>query len=134
MNFTDSEFNAFEKDLKRVTAELCEKYKIKLKGSRITYGPVEFDMKLTFQKNEEGINADEINFSMDCYRYGFRSYDYKRRFEHLGTEYEFIGFDTGAKKYNCLIKDIKLGIVSRVNHKMLAEILERDTGASAIKR
>ena len=38
MNFTDSEFNVFEKDLNRVTAELCEKYKIKLKGSRITYG------------------------------------------------------------------------------------------------
>lgn len=35
MNFTDSEFNAFEKDLKRVMVELCKKYKIKLKGSRI---------------------------------------------------------------------------------------------------
>lgn len=42
-------------------------------------------------------------------------------FNILGTEYEFIGFDTGAKKYNCLIKDIKLGIVSKVNHKMLWE-------------
>lgn len=47
---------------------------------------------------------------------------------------KILDIDTGAKKYNCLIKDIKLGIVSRVNHKMLAAILERDTGASAIKR
>lgn len=47
---------------------------------------------------------------------------------------KILDIDTGDKKYNCLIKDIKLGIVSRVNHKMLAEILERDAGASAIKR
>ena len=127
MNFTDSEFSAFERDLKQVTAELCEKYRIKLKGSRITYGPVEFDMKLTFQKNEEGVNADEINFSLYCYKYGFRPCDYGRRFEYLGTEYEFIGFDIGAKKYNCF----KMGIVSKVNHKKLAEMLESAGSTSA---
>jgi len=33
---------------------------------------------------------------MDGYRYGFRLCDYKRQFEHLGTEYEFIGLDAGA--------------------------------------
>lgn len=126
MNFTDSEFDAFERDLKRATAELCEKYQVKLKGSKITYGPVEFDMKLTFQKNEEGLNAEEINFSMDCFRYGFKPSDYMRSFEHLGVEYEFIGFDTSAKKYNCLVRDLKTGITSKINHKMLAEILKRD--------
>jgi len=126
MNFTDSEFDAFERDLKRATAELCEKYKIKLKGSKITYGPVEFDMKLTFQKNEDGLNAEEVNFSMECYRYGFKPSDYMRSFEHLGAEYEFIGFDTSAKKYNCLVRDLRTGATSKVNHKMLAEILKRD--------
>lgn len=126
MNFTDSEFDAFRRDLKQATAELCEKYKIKLTDSKITYGPVEFDMKLKFQKNEDGINAEEINFSMECFRYGFKPSDYMRSFEHLGAEYEFIGFDTSAKKYNCLVRDLSTGVTSKVNNKMLAEILKKD--------
>ena len=131
MNFTDSEFDAFERDLKLATAELCKKYQIKLKTSKITYGPVEFDMKLTFQKNEEGLDAEEINFSMICARYGFKPSDYKRTFELLGVEYEFVGFDTKAKKYNCLIREIKTGITSKINYEVLTEILKRDSEKTA---
>lgn len=126
MNFTDSEFNALKKDLHDVMTEICEKYQIKLKSTRINYGPVEFDMKLTFQKNEEGLDVEQINFSMDCFRYGFKPSDYKRTFEHLGIKYEFVGFDTSAKKYNCIVKDVKTGITSKVNSLILEEIFKSD--------
>ena len=124
MNFTDSEFDALQKDMRSALAGLCEKYQIRLKSLRINYGPVEFDMKLTFQKNEEGLDAEQINFSVDCFRYGFKPADYRRHFEYSGVEYEFVGFDTSAKKYNCIVKDIKTGIVSKVNSLMLKEILK----------
>lgn len=126
MKFTEQEFDAFEKELKVAIKDLCEKYQVKLKNSKITYDLAEFDMKLTFQKNEEGINAEELSFISNCYRYGFAPTDYMRSFEHLGTEYEFIGFATSAKKYNCLIRELDTGLVSRVNHKTLAIMLKRD--------
>ena len=47
-------------------------------------------------------NTDHCNIAGGCAfpwhdrGYGFRPCDYKRRLEHLGTEYEFIGLDAGA--------------------------------------
>lgn len=70
------------------------------------------------------LDAEQINFSVDCFRYGFKPADYRRHFEYSGVEYEFVGFDTSAKKYNCIVKDIKTGIVSKVNSLMLKEILK----------
>lgn len=126
MNFTNEDFAAFERDLKYALSEVCRKYQVKLKGSKITYGPVDFDMKLTFERNEEGLNAEAINFSIHCLHYGFRPEDYMRSFEHLGVEYEFIGFDTSARKYNCIIRDMETGIKSRVESRVLKEMMRRD--------
>lgn len=135
MNFDNHDFDAFRRDLKSATRELCEKYQINLKqiGS-ISYGPVDFTLKLTFEKNEDGVNSERIKFETECFYYGFLPSDYLRSFRHIDGEYEFIGFDRSAKKYNCKIRDLETGIVSRVNNLFLKEILERDSRVMAAER
>jgi len=135
MNFDNHDFDAFRRDLKNATRELCEKYQINLKqmGS-ISYGPVDFTLKLTFEKNEYGVNSERIKFETECFYYGFEPSDYMRSFRHIDSEYEFIGFERSAKKYNCRIRDLETGIVSRVNNVFLKQILDRDAKVMAAER
>ena len=55
MNFDNNDFSAFERDMKRVVQDLCTKYQVKLKKMHISYGAVDFDMKLTFEKMRKGL-------------------------------------------------------------------------------
>ena len=126
MNFTNEEFSAFERDLKAATIALCSKYEVKLKKMKLSYGPVDFDLKLTFEKDEEGVNAERIKFETTCFYYGFEPGDYLRLFEYNGVEYEFIGFETSAKKYNCIVREVETGIRSKVNEKFLHVLFEQE--------
>lgn len=123
MNFDNNDFSAFERDMKRAVQDLCTKYQVKLKKMHISYGAVDFDMKLTFEKNEEGLNTERVKFEMACYRYGFAPDDYMRIFEYNGVEYELIGFDRGARKYNCIVREVDTGIQSKINDQFLHNIL-----------
>lgn len=126
MNFNDNDFCAFEKDVKKAMQELCYKYQLKLKNMNISYGAVDFDMKLTFEKNEEGLNTERVKFEMECFRYGFVPDDYMRIFEYHGVEYEFIGFERKARKYNCIIREVDTGSESRISDQFLHDIFSRE--------
>ena len=131
MNFDNNDFSAFERDMKNAIRELCTKYQVKLKNMHISYGTVDFDMKLTFEKNEEGMNTERVKFETECYRYGFVPDDYMRIFEYNGVEYELIGFERSARKYNCVVREIDTGIQSKINDKFLHDIFEQELQKAA---
>lgn len=133
MNFDNNDFSAFERDMKRALQDLCTKYQVKLKKMNISYGAVDFDMKLTFEKNEEGLNTERVKFEMACYRYGFVPDDYMRIFEYNGVEYELIGFDRSARKYNCVVREVDTGIQSKINDKFLHDIFSQELQRAAEK-
>lgn len=127
MNFSSEELNAFQTDLKKATQSLCDKYQVKMKKSKISYGQVDFEMKITFEKNEVGLNTERIRFETECNFYGFTSDDYMRLFEYNGVEYEMIGFDRSAKKYNCIVRETETGICTKINEKFLHSLINHKT-------
>lgn len=133
MNFDNNDFSAFERDMKRAVQDLCTKYQVKLKKMHISYGAVDFDMKLSFEKNEEGLNTERVKFEMACYRYGFVPDDYMRIFEYNDVEYELIGFDRSARKYNCIVREVETGIQSKINDKFLHDIFSQELQKAAAK-
>ena len=133
MNFDNNDFSAFERDMKSALQDLCTKYQVKLKKMDISYGAVDFDMKLSFEKNEEGLNTERVKFEMACYRYGFVPDDYMRIFEYNGVEYELIGFDRSARKYNCIVREVDTGIQSKINDKFLHDIFSQELQRAAVK-
>ena len=124
MNFDDKGFDDFEYDMKNALNAICAKHKLKLKGTRIKYGTVDFEMKLYFEKDEEGINSERIKFETDCSYYGFTPNDYLRVFEYMNCEYELTGFQTSAKKYNCIVRNILTGEMIRISNRYLRRLFD----------
>ncbi|MCI7128994.1 MAG: hypothetical protein MSA09_00215 [Lachnospiraceae bacterium] len=133
MNFDNNDFSAFERDMKRAVQDLCTKYQVKLKKMHISYGAVDFDMKLSFEKDEEGLNTERVKFEMACYHYGFVPDDYMRIFEYNDVEYELIGFDRSARKYNCIVREVETGIQSKINDQFLHDIFSQELQNAAAK-
>lgn len=118
MNFNDQDFNAFEKDVKRMFRDLESKYQLSMKRMKITYGEVDFSLKLDFEKNEEGLNTERIKFEENSSYYGFIPDDYMRTFtDNYGAEYELIGFSPSAKKYQCIVRNTLTGEAVRMNNR-----------------
>lgn len=125
MDFTKNDFSSFQNELKNAMQEICAKYQVKVKGMHITYGKVDFDLKISFEKNESGLNTERIQFETECEYYGFTPDDYLRTFIHKENEYELAGFVRNAKKYNCLVRHIVSGKEIRINNIYLRHLFDQ---------
>lgn len=63
-----------------------------------------------------------MKLETERYCYGFALDDYRRIFEYNDVEYELIGFDQNNRKYNCIVREIDIGIQSKINDKFLHDI------------
>lgn len=109
MQFTNTEFANFRRDLEEATKELQRKYQVKIKAGSISYSDLSFDLKLKVTKDEEGLDVEKINFEKYCELYGFTKNDYGRTFTISGNDYELYGFNPRAKSQPCLIRDCRTG-------------------------
>ncbi|MDO4977517.1 MAG: hypothetical protein Q4E53_09675 [Eubacteriales bacterium] len=119
MEFTDKEFEEFTNDVKEALRGVCQKYNLKRTKTYISYGKIDFDMKITFQKDEEDIDVERIKFEEDCAYYGFVPDDYLRTFEYHGRTYELYAFIPRAKKYKCMVRDIETGAKLKMTDRYL---------------
>lgn len=119
MNFNNQGFDEFSKDVKDALREVCQKHQVKLVDSRISYRDIEFDLRLSFEKDDDELEVERIRFERDCEYYRFLPEDYLRTFEYRGHTYELYGFMPRAKKYKCLVRDIETGEELRMSDKYL---------------
>ncbi|MDO4978280.1 MAG: hypothetical protein Q4E53_13595 [Eubacteriales bacterium] len=126
MDFNNQEFDAFAKDVKDALREVCQKYHLKLVGSRISYADVDFDLKLSFEKDDDELEVERIRFERDCEYYGFLPEDYLRTFEYHGRIYELYAFIPRAKKYKCMVRDIETGQKLKMTDRFLLIEFDRD--------
>lgn len=126
MDFTKKDFSNFQYEIKNAMQDICAKYQVKVKCMHVSYSEVDFDLKISFEKNESGLNTERIQFETECEYYGFTPDDYLRTFIYKENEYELAGFVRNAKKYNCRVRHIESGKEIRINNIYLCQLFDQE--------
>ena len=118
--------DAFRKDFENAVQELQDKYDVTIRLGKITYTDESFTAKLTVNNGRDPDDIGSAEFDENVWKYehlGLTKGMYRRVFLGKdGRQYALLGFNTRAKKYPLIIKDIEDGSVIRAGEGFIKEL------------
>ena len=109
MKFNEKGFDSFRGDLQKAVEEVERKHGVKITFGNITYSGVDFTMKLTATKNEDGLDVEKVKFEDVCHLYGFSKKHYKCKLPINGKVFELVGFNERSPKNRVVIRCVDDG-------------------------
>lgn len=114
MQFTKNEFDNLREDMAKALAKVEKKYGIKIVSNDITFGDIDFTMKIkvikTKDKDGEDFNYEKHNFERNAWAHGFDPSDYGKTFTtSKGDTYAFVDFIPNKRKNFCKLKNVVTG-------------------------
>lgn len=114
MKFTEKEFNNLREDMIKALAKIEKKYDIKFVSNDITFGDIDFTMKIkvikTKDESGEDFNYEKHNFERNAWAHGFKPSDYGKTFKtSKGITYAFVDFLPGKRKNFCKLRNVETG-------------------------
>lgn len=116
--FTKESIQLLRKDLETILSEVEKDYDITISIGNISYDTSSASMTIKCFQGSPG-ESERAEFEKHCFSFDYLPADYKRIVEFNGRRYEFIGFETSARKYKYLIRNIKTGVVTRTSKQCL---------------
>lgn len=109
MSITRKMLNDFRADFDKAMSPLAEKYGLKIKSGKITYGELDFTMKFDALISNSEVDGERAKFEQFCSQYGFTAEDYKGTFTLGNKTFELVGFNPSRPKNDCTIRCITDG-------------------------
>lgn len=126
MEMKPKNLDAFRKDFENAVQELQDKYDVTIRLGKITYTDESFTAKLTVNNGRDPDDIGSAEFDENVWKYehlGLTKGMYRRVFLGIdGKQYALLGFNTRAKKYPLIIKDIEDGSVVRAGEGFIKEL------------
>ena len=119
MEFNNKEFKNLRTDIESALQEVEKKYGIKLTCGAISYGVVDFTVKLNGVKNDGNTDGQKALFEERCRYYGFEPKDYERELVIGKNKYKLVGFNVKARTNPCEIQRVSTGQIYTCNPEMV---------------
>ena len=124
MQFNAKSFNALREDINEALKEVEEKHGISLKAGNISYGDLEFTIKLNGVNTSSREDGEKEIFARKCRYYGLTPEDFGKEFMMGGKKYTIAGINTKARTNTIIIKQESNGKKYVMDHVTVRTLLQ----------